>query len=172
MVWDQAWNALRSVSFQRLDLVTIKRSHVYFPWDSATFDFDLTLDPVTNFKVLRLINHVPEPCARICPELRGMPCDQKSRWAGTYLVPLGSKPIDPADRLCGCGSTSHLSFADYVPDSGRICCRVGGILFCFDMVSQRNSQRANENVPDPVRSLASDHLYGHDNPLLMEDCST
>jgi hypothetical protein len=70
MVWDQEWNALRAVSPQRFDLITMERSHAYFPWDSATFEFDLTFNPVvTNFKGLRLVNHVPGFVLR-CAECR------------------------------------------------------------------------------------------------------
>lgn len=59
MVWDEKWNALRPQRPEPFDVVARTGLHQYFPFDSATFEFDLVLRPVISFKVLRLVNRVP-----------------------------------------------------------------------------------------------------------------
>ncbi len=41
------------------DFIAEKRSHRYFPFDSASFDFELTIDPSTDINFVRIINRAP-----------------------------------------------------------------------------------------------------------------
>lgn len=42
-----------------LDFINIGRPHRYFPFDSASFDFDLSITPPVDLRIVRITNRVP-----------------------------------------------------------------------------------------------------------------
>ena len=56
--WDEKKKHLSS-NDEKINLITKSRSHKYFPFDSALFDFELTINPSRDFSTMLITNRVP-----------------------------------------------------------------------------------------------------------------
>jgi hypothetical protein len=54
--WDEYNKVLWMTDWKRLDQIPRARSHKYFPFDSAEFDFDVALSPAPDLRIIRVSN--------------------------------------------------------------------------------------------------------------------
>jgi hypothetical protein len=57
-IWDDK-NKHLSSNDEKINLIAKSRSHKYFPFDSAPFDFELNLNPPRDFSTIIITNRVP-----------------------------------------------------------------------------------------------------------------
>lgn len=57
--YDSHFRNLDITGNREISLVSTERSHWYFPFDSARFDFEITLEPDSNIQLIRIVDRVP-----------------------------------------------------------------------------------------------------------------